>query len=186
MFARFRRYLAASLDLSQRRITYSPTYQRCGHHLYYFTVAREADISAMVQIERDNYGRAPWNNLAFEAELTKANRLYLVAKDDDLVVAYAGCSFNWQRSDAHITNIAVSPSYQQQGIGTTLLTTQMAVARRYQIRTMSLEVRVENENAKRLYHRLGFRDGRVKYRYYDDDHGDALDMVAQLKGGSSF
>ncbi len=186
MFARFKRYFWDSWGLTQRQINYSPTRKHCRYHYYLFTTARDEDIPAMVDIERQIYGRAPWNRLAFEEELGRANRLYLVVKDDDKVVAYAGCDYYWRRRDAHITNIAVMPTYQHCGIGTELMMTQMEVASRYQLETMSLEVRVENAAAKRLYHRLGFRDGRVKYHYYDDDHGDALDMVAKLEGGSNF
>lgn len=186
MFAKFRRYFRNSLGIVQRHISYEPTRQRCRYHYYLFDTAREMDIPAMVEIEQRIYGRAPWNYMAFEEELQRLNRLYLVVKDDDKIIAYAGCAYNWRRRDAHITNIAVSPAYQHCGIGTALMQTQMQVAEQHQIMTMSLEVRVENSVAKQLYHRLGFRDGRIKYRYYDDDHGDALNMVASLKGGSSF
>lgn len=45
---------------------------------------------------------------------------------------------------------------------------------------MSLEVRVENVDARRLYHQLGFEDVKVKKGYYEDDKGDAIEMLAPI------
>ena len=49
------------------------------------------------------------------------------------------------------------------------------------MKTLSLEVRVSNYQAQRLYRQTGFIDGEIKRHYYLDDHEDALDMVAQLE-----
>ena len=49
------------------------------------------------------------------------------------------------------------------------------------MRTMSLEVRVSNYQAQRLYRRLSLIHGELKRHYYLDNPEDALDMVAELE-----
>ncbi len=56
-----------------------------------------------------------------------------------------------------ISNLAVSPEYQGQGIGRRLLETIAARARAQGLRALALTVDVENERAISFYRRLGFR-----------------------------
>ena len=53
-------------------------------------------------------------------------------------------------------------------------------ARHLKLHSMSLEVRVHNVSARRLYESLGFRNQHIKPRYYLDNHEDAVDMQANL------
>lgn len=146
--------------------------------------AKNEDIATMVKIEELIYGKAPWNYAAFATDLRRHDRLYLVLKnrvnDVEQVIGFIGGAFDWHRHDTHITNFGVHPDYQGQGCGTGLLQTLKQVSIDYGMQTMSLEVRVSNHAAQRLYHRLGFVDGDVKRHYYLDDHEDALDMTASL------
>ena len=45
---------------------------------------------------------------------------------------------------------------------------------------MTLEVRMSNEGAKRLYRKIGFEDGKIKKNYYHNNGEDALDMELNL------
>lgn len=143
--------------------------------------AHVGDIEAMVEIERRVYqGYAPWGSLAFTSELSRQHRLYLVATDDNFIIGFVGCSFNWVQNDAHITNIAVTPGYQRQGLGTAMLRALKRVATENGMLTMSLEVRVRNSRAQRLYRQVGFQESKIKHGYYEDDHGDAMEMLLPL------
>ena len=116
------------------------------------------------------------------ADLKRNDRLYLVLKNAEAdVLGFIGCAFDQDKADAHITNFAVHPAYQRQGIGTYLLQTIRQLALAQKMKTLSLEVRVSNYQAQRLYRQMGFIDGEIKRHYYLDDHEDALDMVAQLE-----
>lgn len=82
--------------------------------------------------------------------------------------------------DAHITNIAVIPEYQGRGVGSFLLTEIEQYARKNKCDRISLEVRLSNRDAQRLYRQLGFVSRAIKTAYYTEGNEDALDMVKFL------
>ena len=105
------------------------------------------------------------------------NRLasYLVARVDDDIVGYGGM---WLMVDeAHITTFAIDPAWRRQHIGERLLLEFVDVAILRRAREMTLEVRLSNLPARRLYEKFGFRPVGVRPRYYSDDHEDALIMT---------
>ncbi len=138
------------------------------------------DIDAALAIERAVYNDTPWDRVAFLSELRKRQHsLYLVLTlPDGLVVAFVGCWFS--RAEAHVTNIAVDPSVQHQGIGRFLMQVMLAKALDFGSRRLTLEVRTDNVIAQALYHSLGFHDGRIKKGYYIANHDDAMDMWRDL------
>jgi ribosomal-protein-alanine N-acetyltransferase len=119
---------------------------------------------------------APWPANAYRSEL-ETNRLasYLVARVDDDIVGYGGM---WLMVDeAHITTFAIDPAWRRQQIGERLLLEFVDVAILRRAREMTLEVRLSNLPARRLYEKFGFRPVGVRPRYYSDDHEDALIMT---------
>lgn len=60
-----------------------------------------------------------------------------------------------KKNEAHITNIAVTPTYQNQGIGRYLIRKLIRKAVLIDMDKMSLEVRVSNTAAQRLYKKNG-------------------------------
>lgn len=91
------------------------------------------------------------------------------------IVGYAGM---WLVADeAHITTIAVREAERGRGIGEMLLHSLIDVALGLGIRWVTLEVRVTNEIAKRLYRKYGFREAGMRKRYYSDNNEDALIMT---------
>jgi ribosomal-protein-alanine N-acetyltransferase len=93
----------------------------------------------------------------------------------DRIVGYLGL---WYMVDeAHIVAIATHPAYRRQGIGERLLARALELARERDIKTVTLEVRVSNEPAQRLYEKYGFRRVGLRPRYYTDNGEDALIMT---------
>jgi hypothetical protein len=82
--------------------------------------------------------------------------------------------------EAHVTNIAVREAFRGRGLGERLFREMMAVARMQGAKRMTLEVRVSNERAQRLYRKLGFEPSGVRPGYYTDNGEDALIMWADL------
>lgn len=143
-------------------------------------VADEHDVDSILTVERLCYnGQTPWNRTAILHEIRyNKNAFYIVMYDDDSPVAFIGA---WYVShEAHITNVATAPSYQNNGIASYLLKEIIHVAIEEQIDKVTLEVRVSNHTAQSLYRSLGFREGRVKKGYYANDHEDALEMILTL------
>ena len=83
----------------------------------------------------------------------------------------------WVMADeAHITNIAVRKDYQRQGIGELLLISIINLAAELKATIVTLEVRVSNLPAQRLYHKYGFAQVGLRHGYYTDNREDALLM----------
>jgi ribosomal-protein-alanine N-acetyltransferase len=83
-------------------------------------------------------------------------------------------------ADAHITNIAIIPDYQGKGIGSFLIGEMERYARKNKCDRLTLEVRLGNRDAQRLYRTLGFVSQAIKTAYYTEGNEDALDMVKFL------
>ena len=90
------------------------------------------------------------------------------------IVGYAGL---WLMTDeAHITTIAVDPDFQGNGIGELLVVALIDRARQIGARWLTLEVRVSNDVAQRLYEKYTFKEMGIRRRYYSDNGEDALVM----------
>jgi ribosomal-protein-alanine acetyltransferase len=135
------------------------------------------DVAAVQAIERASF-TTPWPDDAYRSEL-RSNRLatYVVARVGDEIVGFGGL---WIMVDeAHITTFAVHPDRRRQGIGERLLLALLDVALARGAREATLEVRLSNLPARRLYEKYGFRPVGVRPRYYSDDGEDALIMTTE-------
>jgi [ribosomal protein S18]-alanine N-acetyltransferase len=94
-----------------------------------------------------------------------------------LIVGYAGM---WIMVDeAHITTIAVRDTWRGRGLGEVLLASLVGAASEGGANRVTLEVRVSNETAQRLYRKYGFREEGVRKRYYSDNNEDAYIMTTE-------
>ncbi len=131
-------------------------------------------LRGVMAIERQVYPR-PWSPNLFLSEMAESStRCYLVARMDREVVGYGGLISYGE--EAHITNIAVDPVHHRRGIGSRLLHDLIANAQAMGAQAVSLEVRVTNWGAQRLYGRFGFRPVGVRKNYYQEIGEDALIM----------
>ncbi len=138
---------------------------------------RLEDLDAVHQIELASFS-APWPPNAYRSEL-ETNRLanYLVGRLDGQVIAYGGM---WLMADeAHITTFAVHPGWRRRRIGERLLVAFLDLAIGRGAREATLEVRLSNVAARRLYEKYGFRPVGLRPRYYSDDGEDALIMTTE-------
>jgi ribosomal-protein-alanine N-acetyltransferase len=76
----------------------------------------------------------------------------------------------------HVMNVAVADSYRRRGIASALLERLFAVTESDPQRGYTLEVRVSNTGAIRLYEQLGFEARGIRRGYYTDNREDALIM----------
>ena len=137
---------------------------------------RRRHLRGVMAIERQVYPR-PWSPNLFLSEMSQpGNRAYLVAKLNRDVVGYGGLVC--YGDEAHVTTIAVDPKHHRGKIGTRLLYELVRSAMRMGASAVSLEVRVSNWGAQRLYARFGFRPVGVRKNYYQETGEDALVMWA--------
>ena len=138
---------------------------------------RLEDLPDVHAIEQASFTQ-PWPPHAYQSEL-ESNRLahYLVARIGDTIAAYGGM---WLMVDeAHITTFAVHPAWRRQRIGERLLLAFLDLAMARQAHEATLEVRLSNLPARRLYEKYGFRPVGLRPRYYSDDNEDALIMTTE-------
>ena len=136
---------------------------------------RLEDLDEVQRIEQASFA-TPWPENAYRSELM-TNRLasYLVGRIDDTIVGYGGM---WLMVDeAHITTFAVHPAWRRRRIGERLLLAFLDLARDRHAREATLEVRLSNLAARRLYEKYGFRPVGLRPRYYSDNGEDALIMT---------
>jgi [ribosomal protein S18]-alanine N-acetyltransferase len=133
------------------------------------------DLNAIEEIERTSYP-TPWSRSMFAGELAKPSSICLgaVEAEKDELVGYLIIS---RYVDAwHVMNIAVAPEYRRRGIARSLMERLFEVTARDARRGYTLEVRVSNEAAIRLYEELGFKTRGIRRGYYTDNREDALIM----------
>jgi [ribosomal protein S18]-alanine N-acetyltransferase len=137
---------------------------------------RRRHLKGVMAIERQVYPR-PWSPNLFLSEMSDMrNRTYLVARMGKDVVGYGGVmSYG---DEAHVTTIAVDPAHHRHKIGTRILYELVSEGIRMGARAVSLEVRVSNFGAQRLYGQFGFRPVGIRKGYYQETGEDALVMWA--------
>jgi ribosomal-protein-alanine N-acetyltransferase len=133
------------------------------------------DLEAIERIERRSYP-TPWSRSMFASELSKPSSISLGAFEADTgeLVGYLVIS---RYVDAwHVMNIAVAPERRRQGIAVALFDRLFELTAADGRRGYTLEVRISNEAAIKLYERLGFQSRGVRRGYYTDNREDALVM----------
>ncbi len=128
--------------------------------------ASSKDIRKIIDIEELSY-KDPWPREVFIMDyLFNSSALYYIAKTKNKIVGFIGI---WLESTRlHIINVAVHPEYRNEGVGTQLLLFAIDYAKERKFKEVSLEVRKSNENAIRLYKKLGFEVVEDLKAYYQD------------------
>ncbi|HXV79170.1 MAG TPA: ribosomal protein S18-alanine N-acetyltransferase [Candidatus Binatia bacterium] len=136
-----------------------------------------ADLNEVMAVERTSF-RHPWSSNFFLEELQVACARSILAQVNDRIVGYILFWLLPEEIDVH--NIAVHPGFRRQGIGQTLLRQVIEQAQRRDSSRVTLEVRVSNVAAQKLYESVGFVRQGLRKGYYSDDGEDALIMTLQL------
>ena len=83
----------------------------------------------------------------------------------------------YMAGEAHVVSISVRESHRRQGLGELLLigAVEMALLRSAQV--VTLEARVSNTSAIKLYDKYGFEEVGIRRHYYSDNGEDAAIMT---------
>ena len=139
-----------------------------------------ADLDRVEEIERQSYD-APWSRAMFAGELIKSSSICLGAFRLERLIAYLVVSR--YADDWHIMNLAVDPVWRRRGLARQLLEDFLARTAGGRERGYTLEVRTSNDEAIRLYERLGFESRGIRPGYYLDNHEDAVIMWREILPG---
>ena len=140
-----------------------------------------ADLDDVVQLEVSVFGEEAWTAEMLLSELSQqpASRHYLVARDDDQIVGYAGLLGAGGQAD--VVTVAVATGHWGHGIGSALLEALLGEARRRGCTEVFLEVRTDNARAQDLYRRYGFTEIGIRRGYYQPSGVDAVVMRKALR-----
>jgi ribosomal-protein-alanine N-acetyltransferase len=116
--------------------------------------------------------------LSFIRRLFNHGGFFGLGKPSQPTEYLAGMAGIWMMVDeAHMVTIAVRKAHKNQGLGEWLLISVIELAMRLNARVVTLEVRVSNTIAQKLYEKYGFTKAGTRKKYYSDNGEDALIMT---------
>lgn len=134
----------------------------------------ENDLNEVSKINHLSFND-PWPKQIFADEINDNEfATYFVLEANDVLIGYVGIWFVFD--DAQITNIAVHPDYRGQSYGEQLFFHAMKHSMLHHMNSLSLEVRISNIKAQRLYRKFGLTPISIRKKYYKNNGEDAIVM----------
>jgi ribosomal-protein-alanine N-acetyltransferase len=148
--------------------------------------ATPSDVPDVVAIERRSFSD-PWSAEAFHEALRNPRVHFACARAGAEVTKggagrVLGYVVAWFVLDeGEIANLAVDPEVRGRGFGSALLDAALAEAGRRSVKTVYLEVRASNHQARALYDSRGFMEVGRRRGYYRRPVEDAV-ILRHLSG----
>lgn len=136
----------------------------------------QTDLDAVNAIEMQAF-QDPWSKQDFINELESNPYSCIYVKEiNGEVVAYVDLWIAYE--NAEIANIAVKKEFLHQGIASELMQYCLQKIQQSKCENFTLEVRVSNMNAIKLYEKFGFQTVSKRKKYYAD--GEDAYLMVQL------
>ena len=158
-----------------------PTFTSYHHELrnklaHYIVIYRENDPQPPAQ--EKPLAEGSQRMLSFIKGVLNHGLLFGLGKPSQPREYLPGMAGIWMMVDeAHIVTIAVRKAHKNQGLGEWLLISIIELAMQLNARVVTLEVRVSNTIAQKLYEKYGFSKAGIRKKYYSDNGEDALIMT---------
>ncbi len=123
----------------------------------------EEDLDEVLMIEESCYP-FPWTKGIFRDCLVAGYEARIMSSADGEMMGYV--FWSWAVGEAHLLNLCISPLYQRQGFGRSLLMACLEEISRRDVERVLLEVRASNFVAESLYSAVGFRQLGRRKGYY--------------------
>jgi len=140
--------------------------------------ANLADAAGMDDLNRrslpENYPLMEWQSI-----LTFGPTFSHVAYANDKLIGYCLGIPQWHNRNGIVASIAVDERFRGKGIGKALLLNTLQSFRQNGLSTATLNVRISNVSAQRLYKKLQFKKQKLLHGYYKNGE-DALLMETRL------
>lgn len=143
---------------------------------YLIRLMKEKDIGEIMKIEAVSFGTHHWTKESFKSELRNKTGNYYVIIDNDSHKLVGYCGFWLIIDEAHVTTIAIHPDYRRNHLGELLLQYLIDRCKEQEAKWLTLEVRISNIGAQKLYYKYGFSSLGLRRKYYQDNDEDALIM----------
>ena len=147
------------------------------------------EATRIFEVEKAAYdGESPWAKDVLEKDVAhNPAAIYIVLEVEEEIVGFIGARTT-EGTDLHITNVAVLHDYRFLNVATLLLKALEKIARALDKKEITLEARVSNTKAIKLYRKNGYEVVGTKENYYTPENEDAVEMLYALppKTPSSF
>lgn len=133
----------------------------------------EADLDRVCEIEEASFSM-PWKKEDFAQLIYDSGSEYFVIEVDNYIVGAAG--YTDQVGEGYINNVVIDEKFRGRGLSGTLMKKVLSAGIKKGITDFTLEVRVSNAPAVKLYESLGFESAGVRKRFYEHPLEDAYVM----------
>jgi ribosomal-protein-alanine N-acetyltransferase len=141
---------------------------------------RKEDLGRIAELENELFQDDPWPIDAFLYEMDDNPFAFLyVYEKDGRVIGYADLWITYEQ--AQLANIAVARKSWGKGVGSELMDFCVKQAVKSGCENLTLEVRVSNERAKKLYEKYGFITAAIRKHYYEN--GEDAELMIKPLGG---
>ena len=131
------------------------------------------DIDAVHEIENATFS-VPWSRAIFEETFANDDNEFWVAEAEGRIAGYINL---WYVLDeVTVANIAVAGEFRRQGVAAALMEHAFKLSEERRMYGVTLEVRVSNIPAIKLYERFGFESAGIRPDYYEKPREDAVIM----------
>lgn len=136
--------------------------------------ATNEDLKQISEVETLCF-ESPWSfDMLYHDICANDLTVYMAVEKDGKVIGYGGM---WIIIDeAHITNVCIHPDYRRKGYAKALMAALAEKSEKMGANSMTLEVRVSNHEAIKLYNRCGFHINGLRKKYYSNNGEDAYIM----------
>ena len=137
-----------------------------------FRRMEQTDLDKVVKLEQEIFS-TPWSRTSFQESLEKPYSHFFVAEEQE-IVGY--CGIHNLGGDGELTNVAVDKEWRGKHIAHSMLEFAMLEAEKEGVEAFTLEVRVSNTPAIKLYEKLGFVNQGIRKNFYENPIEDAMIM----------
>lgn len=137
---------------------------------------RLSDLDNIMPLEHQLFS-SPWSKDDYIYELSSNPYTKYYVLEDDKIVGYVGIWITYET--AQITTIGIAKERQGEGLSKLLM--NKVIEETKDCEAITLEVRVSNVKAIKLYESYGFKKEAIRKDYYLDNHEDAYLMMKERK-----
>lgn len=130
-------------------------------------------IKQNLKIDYDDF----WNVDTIYEELNSSNSIYIVAKNEEKILGFAGIKIILD--EAELMNIVTKKDARNLGIATELMKEIINLCKENNIKKINLEVNTKNSVAIKLYKNYNFTEVGLRKKYYNNTN-DALLLTLNL------
>ena len=140
----------------------------------------QTDATQIAEIETACFAD-PWSVDSICSAMENKNNAFFGVFSQNRLIGYGGVSV--VAGEGYVLNIGVLPKYRTKGAGRMLLESIIQHCQKQRAAFLSLEVRVSNAPARRLYEDGGFMPAGLRRGFYQNPKEDALILTKYFSGG---